>query len=126
MTQEDYKLFTGQTVSYSKPDWERLVAVASKRLASFLCLDALPAPLPDDLAMLLANWIAAVLRWQGNADAQIESKSVRNFTIHFSSNSAANAFAQLAANYSDIIDAYSECGSSIHVENSKGYCCGRI
>lgn len=126
MTQEDYTLWTGETVNYSNEDWARLVAVASKRLASFLCLEALPNPLPDDLQMVLANWMAAVFRWQGNADAQVESKSVRNFTIHFSSSSAANAFAQVAANYGDIIDDYSDCGSSVVVEKSKRYCCGRF
>lgn len=126
MTQEDYKLWTGQTVNYSDEDWARLVSVASSRLASFLCLDALPDPVPDELQVLLANWMAAVFKHQGNADAQVESKSVRNFTIRFSSSSAANAFAQVAANYSDLIDQYSDCGNSLAVEKTKGYCCGRI
>lgn len=125
MTQDDYKLWTGLTVSYSEEDWERLVAVASSRLASFLCLEALPNPMPDGLQALLANWMAAVLKWQGTGDAQVEEKRIRNFTIRFSSNSAANAFAQVAENYSDLISQYSECKDSIVVEKSKRYCCGR-
>lgn len=124
MTQEDYKLWTGETVSYSDADWQRIVNVAKTRLASFLCLDQWPATIADDLEMLLANFICAVLRWQGTPEAGISSKSVRNFTISFNSDSAVNAFAQVAKNYSDIIEKYSQCDSGLTVEKSKEYCCG--
>lgn len=125
MKQEDYKLWTGIAVSYDEEDWARLVSVASKRLASFLCLEALPDPMPDDLQELLANWMAGVFKFQGGADTQIEEKRIRNFTIRFSSNSAVNAFAQIAKNYPDTLERYSQCGSSISVEKSKRHCCGR-
>lgn len=125
MTQDDYKLWTGLTVNFSEADWERLANVASSRLASFLCLETLPSPIPDDLQIVLANWMAAVFKFQGD-DARVVSKSVRNFTISFSSDSAANAFAQVAANYGDLLDKYSNCDSSIVVEQSKRYCCGRL
>lgn len=123
MTQDDYKLWTGASVTFSNADWTRIVAVASKRLASFLCLESLPAVLPDDLEELLANFINAVFKYQGDYDA-IESKSVRNFTIHFRSDSAVNAFAQVAKNYGDTIDEYSECGTTIKVEHNTRNCCG--
>ena len=122
MTQDDYKLWTGATVTFADEDWARIVAVAEKRLASFLCLEALPDPLPDDLEELLANFINAVFKYQGDYDA-VESKSVRNFTIHFRSDSAVNAFAQIAKNYGDTIDEYSECGTTIKVEHSTRSCC---
>lgn len=124
LTQEQYTLYTGLTTNYSSSDWESIVSVAEVRLASFLCLDELPyegegseKTLPADLALLLANFIAAVLRFQGNGDT-VESKRVRNFTINFKSSSTANAFSQIASQYADIIEAYSECGTGIKVERS--------
>ena len=127
LTVEQYALFTGLPVTYDDEDWEAIVAVASMRLASFLCLDELPE-LDDsnqDLAMLLANFIAAVIKFQGDGDA-VESKSVRNFTINFKTSRAADAFSQIASQYDDIIDKYSECGLGVKVERSRRYCCGRF
>ena len=124
-TQEQYTLYTGQASSYDDEDWEVLVSVAEMRLASFLCLESFPELTDDnvDLGLLLANFIAAVLKFQGDGDA-VESKSVRNFTINFKTSSAANAFSQIASQYSDIIDKYSECDLGVKVERSKGCCCG--
>ena len=42
MTQDDYKLFTGQTVNYDDTDWGIIVDVAESRLASYLCLEECP------------------------------------------------------------------------------------
>lgn len=125
MTQDDYKLWTGETVTFDDENWERILAVASSRLASFLCLEALPNPLPDDLAELLANFICAVQKFQGNFDT-IESKSVRNFTIHFRSDSAVNAYAQIARQFDDVIGKYSNCDTDFKVERSSRCCCGRF
>lgn len=125
MTQDDYKLWTGETVSYSSADWQRIVNVAKTRLAALLCLDKWPETVADDLAMLLANFICAVLRFSGTPEAGISSKSVRNFTISFKSDSAINAFAQVANNYSDIIEKYSQCGEALAVEKSKNYNCAK-
>lgn len=124
LTQEQFTLFTGQTVNYSASDWSTIVAVAELRLASFLCLDEFPEldETNIDLAELEANFIAGVLKYQGGNGA-VESKSVRNFTIKFKSSSAANAFSLIAGQYGDIIDKYSECGVGIKVERSKGCCC---
>lgn len=124
LTQEQYTLYTGLASNYSDSDWKAIVTVAEMRLASFLCLEKLPGAdesgevvLPDDLALLLANFIASVLRFRGNGDA-IESKSVRNFTINFKTSSATDAFSQIATQYGDIIDKYSECGMGVKVERS--------
>lgn len=127
LTQAQYELFTGQAVTFSEEDWQTLVSVASKRLASFLCLDTFPELTSDnqDLAMLLANFIAAVLRFQGNGDT-VESKRVRNFTISFKTSSASNAFSQIVTQYSDVIDEYSQCNSGVVVERQEGCCCGRF
>lgn len=124
LTQEQYKLFTGQAVSYSSADWQTLVGVASVRLASFLCLDTFPELTSTnvDLAMLLANFIAAVLRFQGGGDT-VTSKRVRNFTINFKTSSASDAFSQIATQYGDIIDRYSDCKTGVIVERSWGRCC---
>lgn len=122
MTQDQYKLWTGVTVDFDDETWSSIVALASMRLASFLCLDELPTDdegvLEDGLQALLANFICAVLRYQGNPESEITSKHIRNFTINFSSNSAANAFAQVAQNYSDLISKYSDCGTTVDVEHS--------
>lgn len=125
LTQAQYKLFTGLTVTFAEEDWQTLVTVASKRLASFLCLGTFPELTDDnaDLAMLLANFIAAVLKFQGNGDT-VESKRVRNFTINFKTSSASNAFSQIASQYSDIIEEYSQCDSGVIVERSRGCHCG--
>ena len=123
LTQDDYKLYTGEPANFSEEDWAKLVALASKRLASFLCLEELPELTDDnsDLALLLANFICSTLSFRGNPE-DVESKSVRNFTIKFREG-AANAYAQVYKNYSDIINAYSECGSGIVVERTYGDCC---
>lgn len=122
MSQDDYKLWTGETVTFNDEDWERIVNVASSRLASFFCLDNLPEPLPDDLADLLANFICATLALRGNGTQQIESKSVRNFTIRFRTTDATNAFSQIANAYGDVIDKYSNCGSLFDTEKSIRSC----
>lgn len=124
LTQKEYSLLTGQNVSYNNNDWEIIEGIAEIRLASFLCLDDFPELTEDnqDLAMLLANFICAVLKFSGNSD-EISSKSVRNFTISFKS-SATNAFEQIYKQYEDIIEKYSQCDLNIKVESSRRYCCG--
>lgn len=123
LTQDDYNLYTGLKVCYSDTAWQTLTTIAANRLASFLCLEELPEITADtaDLAMLLANFIAAMLRFQGNYDA-IDSKSVRNFTIKFKS-SATNAFGQIYDQYEDIIEKYTACGTEIKVERSERCWC---
>lgn len=124
LTQDEYNLFTGQTVNYIDSDWTTIVLIAENRLASFLCLGEFPEldSSNQDLAMLLANFIASVLEFQGDSGT-IESKSVRNFTIKFKS-SATNAFEQIYKQYEDIIEKYSECELGVHVERSHRGCCG--
>ena len=122
LSQDDYTRWTGEAVTFEDEDWCRIVKVAGGRLASFLCLDTLPNPLPDDLADLLANYISEVRKRQGG-DARVESKSVRNFTIRFRSDDGANAFAQVTKNYGDIVARYSNCGSSVDIEHTMRHCC---
>lgn len=120
LTQEDFKLWTCTESNLIADDWEKVVQTASSRLASFLCLDRLPELTDDnpDLAQLLANFIAAVLRFQGDGGT-VSSKSVRNFTISFKSGAAADAFSQIASQYGDIIDKYSDCNLGVAVEKSR-------
>lgn len=127
MTQEDYKLWTGSDASkYTPAEWTKLETVARQRLASFLCLSELPTDeqgkLPADLEQLLANFMAGVFAHQGTSQS-VESKHVRNFTINFKTEIAANAFAQIAGQYSDIIEGYSNCKSGVVVERSADYHC---
>lgn len=121
MTQDEYKLFTGETVTYSEEDWGILVDIASGRLASYLCLANLPSTLPNDLKLLLANFMCSVFNHQGN-EGVVSSKSVRNFTITFQSNTTRNAFQAILAQYPDIISKYSACGESLKVESSARRC----
>lgn len=124
MTQEQYMLLTGQAVNCSDEDWQALVNIAITRLASFLCLETFPElnETNQDLALLLASFICATLKFQGAPDT-IESKSVRNFTINFKT-SATNAFDQIYSQYEDIIEKYNNCGTGIHVEKNARHCCG--
>lgn len=124
LSKSDYTLYTGQTVQYSDSDWDKLLTIASERLASFLCLVEFPELTEDnlDLAELLANFLCASLKFAGNSDT-ISSKSVRNFTISFKSN-AANAFQQIYSQYEDTIEKYNQCELGIKVESSRRYCCG--
>lgn len=131
MTLEDYTLYTGRKLSLTQSDFDELVVVAKMRLASFLCLDAFPELTDEnkDLAMLLANFIAGVVNFQGVPET-VNSKSVRNFTISFNT-SATDAFSNLYKQYADIIDKYSECGLAVKVERSACYrqqrgCCGSL
>lgn len=124
LTQQEFSTLTGQTVNYSPSDWELLEGIAEIRLASLLCLDEFPELTDEnqDLALLLANFISATLKYMG-ADDTIESKSVRNFTINFKS-SATNAFEQIYSQYSDIIEKYTQCDTIVKVERSSCHCCG--
>lgn len=131
-TQQQYTLWTGQSINYGMTDWAQIVNVASARLASFLCLpNGLPTDpnsaegyLPADLQQLLANFIAGVLANQG-AHSEVESKHVRNFTINFKSTTASDAFANIAQKYADTIDLYSNCGTGFAVERDANYGCER-
>ena len=124
LTQQEFSTLTGQTGNYSPSDWELLEGIAEIRLASLLCLNIFPDldSTNTDLAMLLANFISATLKYMG-ADDTIDSKSVRNFTIKFKS-SATNAFEQIYSQYSDIIEKYSQCDTIVKVERSSCHCCG--
>lgn len=129
LTQEQYTLYTGLTVNYSDENWQSIVSVAEVRLASFLCLEELPGVeedgeliLPDDFALLLANFIAGVLKFRGDGGS-VSSKRVRNFTINFKTSSATDAFSQIATQYGDIIEKYSQCGLGVKVERSGCHRC---
>lgn len=129
MTQDDYKLWTGEDASrYTDEQWTKILTVAKLRLASFLCLSELPTDddgnLPADIEQLLANFIAEVIVHQGTT-GEVESKHVRNFTIEFASTTAANAFAKISQQYGDIIERCSNCNLGFAVEGSARYCCGR-
>lgn len=126
MTQDDFELWTGQKTSYTAEEWQKIWAAASVRLARFLCLDMLPTTLPNDLAEMAANFIAAVLNRHGDSGS-VERKSVRNFTVEFRQPTAADAFAAIGQQYGDVIEAYSDCGLGINVEHSARHCCdGRL
>lgn len=165
LSQDDYKLYTGTSVNYSAEDWQKLVDMAARRLAHFLCLDKLAddceplsaeeyddlklaaaiydaktltaeeydrcgktllvgggtVTIPDDLALLLANFLCLMLAHRGT-DNSVTSKKTRNFSISFGSD-AAGTFAKLSENYGDIIDKYSRCGLGFCVESSAKRCC---
>lgn len=127
MTQDDYKLWTGQSAAqYTQDQWTKLVANASLRLASFLCLDTLPTvdgAIPADLQEVLANFLNAIIAGQGR-NAEVESKSVRNFTIKYTTTATADAFASIYDRFADVIEWYSNCDSHIKVERTAHYHCG--
>lgn len=129
LTQDDYKLYTGETISFSDEDWTKLVSMSKVRLAGLLCLEKLPTDsegnLPSDLGLVLANFIYLTLSHRG-ADSRVASKSVRNFSISFGSSSVSSAFAKLRDNYGDILDKYSNCGSSLDIEHNTRTCCERF
>lgn len=122
MEQADYNLYTGQNVCYSDEQWTTITNIAETRLASLLCLETFPELTQDneDLALLLANFICATLKFQGAPDI-INSKSVRNFTINFN-NSATNAFEQIYHQYRDIIEKYNNCGNKTGIKVEKSVC----
>lgn len=124
LTQDDYTLYTGQSVNCPDETWTLLTNIAEMRLASLLCLDEFPELTDEntDLAVLLANFLCATLKFQG-APELVESKSVRNFTINFKNN-ATNAFEQIYNQYRDIIEKYTQCDLGIHVERCARHCCG--
>lgn len=124
LTQEDYQILTGQTVCLPDEEWDLLVNIAMIRLASLLCIEEFPEldSTNQDLALLLANFLCATLKFQGAPDT-IQSKSVRNFTINFKS-SATNAFEQIYSQYRDIIEKYDKCHIGVTVERNAWHCCG--
>lgn len=122
MTQDDFKFLTGMTTNYTATQWATIVAAAATRLASFLCLDALPETMPADLEEAFANFIAAVITNHG-ANGEVESKHVRNFTVNFRASTAANAFARIAQQYGDVIERYSDCSLGVDVCERAPRCC---
>lgn len=130
LTQDEYKLWTGETVNYSDSDWQKIVIGAVLRLERFLCLEELPTDengnLPEDFANLLANFIALSKDSQG-AGSKVTSKRVRNFSINYSNDGDnLGIFARLEKNYGDIIAKYSACTSGLCVEKTARGCCGRF
>ena len=126
MTQDDYKLWTGSTASFTDEEWQKIQTAATKRLARFLCLETLPEPMPEDLAEMTAYFISAVLT-NRQASGEVQRKSVRNFTVEFSKPTAADAFAAIYQQFADVIEAYGDCGDTIHVERTVRRCCdGRL
>ena len=122
----DYNLYTGQNLCYSDEQWATVLNIAEIRLASLLCLETFPELTEEnqDLALLLANFICATLKFQGAPDV-INAKTVRNFTINFK-DSATNAFGQIYHQYRDIIEKYNNCGDKTGLKVEKSACrrCG--
>lgn len=127
ITQDDYGLYTGQSSNYPATEWEKLATLAAMRLAYFLCLDELPTDgegnLPEDLAMLLANFLSLMLAERGS-NGQVTSKRVRNFSISYATgDNSKNAFAKISNIYGDIVAKYSACKSGLTVEKTVRSCC---
>lgn len=112
LTQDDYKLYTGETTNLSKEDWLKMVSLAASRLAAQLCLETLPTDadgnISEKLKLVLANFICLMLADRGR-NLQVSSKKVRNFTISYSNNGITSAFAKLSQEYGDILGKYSNC-----------------
>lgn len=123
MTQDEFKTLTGEAVSYSDEEWQLITAVTSERLASFLCLESLPAftDANRDLEQLLATFTLGCLRF-GTGES-VTSKTVRNFSVGISQN-ATNAFKLIYNQNRDIIEKYSACTLGVKVERSKCHYCG--
>lgn len=124
MTQDEFQALTGEKQCFDNEAWLQILDIAELRLASFLCLEKFPELTDEnkDLALLLAEFIAASLNFRGETGV-VSSKHIRNFTINFKSN-AVNAFEQISTLYGDIIGRYSKCGLGIRVERSARKCCG--
>ena len=101
-------------------DWDTILALSEMRLASLLCLEAIPTDsegnMPEDFKLLLANFIYIMTNEMGAGSEKVASKSVRNFTISFQSTDASKPFGKLSTLYGDIIAKYSKCGVSFKVE----------
>lgn len=126
LTQDDYKLYTGETSNLSTEDWTKIVIMSAVRLAGHLCLEELPTDddgsLPEELKLVLANFICLMLADRGR-NLQVSSKKVRNFTINYNNSSATNAFAKLMQEYGDILGKYSKC-HGFAVERNYPRCTG--
>ena len=120
ITIKDYELYSGDTWNGSEEDFNKLEQVAELRLKRYLCLEDFPTPLPDDLAMLLANFIAFAIN-DTAVNSGVESKSVRNFTVKFNQNSK-NAWLKLNESFADIIGSYSQCSLGIGIETTSNPC----
>lgn len=121
----NYMLWTGDAApQVTDAQWAKITNAAAARLLSFLCMNELPDPMPDDFEELLANFISAV-RIRSGSKGEVETKIVRSFHITFRAKSAANAFAEIYTQFGDVIAKYSLCGSTLNVERNEGYCCGR-
>lgn len=120
LTQDDYKLYTGETSNLSDEDWLKMVSLASSRLAAQFCIEELPTDdkgnLPEDLKLVLANFICLMLADRGR-NLEVSSKRVRNFTINYSNNGITNAFAKLSQEYADILGKYSNCATIAYERN---------
>lgn len=122
MTQDDFKVLTGEAVNYSDADWSLITAVASERLASFLCLETLPefSDANRDLEQLFATFLLGCLKL--GTGENVTSKTVRNFSIGISQN-ASDAFRLIYNQNRDTIEKYSGCTLGVKVERSRCHYC---
>ncbi|MCM1218188.1 MAG: hypothetical protein NC548_27195 [Lachnospiraceae bacterium] len=121
LTAEEYDSLKLSAKGY---DGKGLTAQEYDTVASIL-LGTTKLVLPDDLAMLLANFIAIMIKIRGDK-AQIETKKVRNFSISYAQN-AGKAYAKLRQNYGDVIEKYSACCCGVYVSSTRRrYCNGCI
>lgn len=102
-------------------DAKELTAEQYDRCGKTLLVGGGTATIPNDLAMLLANFLCMMLAHRGT-DNSVTSKKTRNFSISFGSD-AAGTFAKLEQNYGDIVEKYSRCGLGFCVESSAKRCC---
>ena len=115
LTQEEFQLWTKQAVTFSDEEWSEIVGLANARLASFLCLEELP---PDSALALPLAWLIRFTLDFESEDSKISSKRIRNFSVSFRGQEAANAFKKIADEFGDILDSYSNCGLAFSVERS--------
>ena len=105
------------------------LGIATTKLADVLCLEALPNPLPCDLAQVLAGFFGVVATSQTASD-NIQSKHVEDFTITY--REAESGFEGVIKNNLATIAKYSACdGAILHGKtlldaSEDDCCCGGI
>lgn len=121
ITREQIQTYTGNGLAgLTDAQLAVFIEACEARLAHLLCLDSLPATIPADLAMLLANYIVAIHTLNQSGVGGVKRKQVRNFTIEYGNNEP--SILNLRQQFSDTIAIYSMCKRAVLFQSIKPTC----
>ena len=112
LSQDEIEDYHGRSLSNTEADnLDLYLEIATTRLLDLLCLEALPDPLPADLALVLCR-LFALIGDENNQAYGVEEKKVEDFSIRFNTDGDSLQARWYNAN-KITLDKYSKCKADI-------------